>query len=77
MRKCVYLSFDIEMKKLILLYTLVFAFGMGFGYLKNGSWNIQDWGYFSSKYVAIWWIVMGFAVTFYCVAERLLKTRKG
>jgi hypothetical protein len=50
---------------------------MGFGYLKNGSWNIQDWGYFSSKYVAIWWIVMGFAVTFYCVAERLLKTRKG
>ena len=77
MRKSVYSSFNIYMKKLIPLYALVFSFGMGFGYLKNDSWNIRDWGFYSSKYVAIWWIVMGFIVTIYCIGERLLKDRKG
>jgi len=64
------------MKKLIPLYAVVFAFGMVFGYLKNDSWNIRDWGFYSSKYVAIWWIVMGFIVTVYCVGEQLLKARR-
>lgn len=25
----------------------------------------DNWGYYSSKYVSIWWVVMGFAVTLY------------
>lgn len=45
------------------LYVMVFAFGEIWGYLKSGSWNIRDWGFFTSKYVSIWWIFMGVAVT--------------
>ncbi len=55
--------------KLLGLYAIIFAFGEGFGYLKNESWNIRDWGYNSSKYVSLWWIIMGAAVTaWYVVA---------
>ena len=64
------------MKKLIPLYAIVFAFGMVFGYLKNNSWNIHDWGYNSSKYVSLWWISMGCIVTVYCVAESFMKSKK-
>lgn len=51
--------------KLICLYAMVFAFGFGFGTWKNHTWDFSKWGFYSSKYVAIWWTVMGAAVTAY------------
>lgn len=63
--------------KLLALYAIIFAFGEGFGYLKNESWNIRDWGYNSSKYVSLWWIIMGAAVTaWYVVAIVMDDQRK-
>lgn len=62
--------------KLITLYAIVFGFGIVFGYLKNESWNIHDWGYYSSKYVSIWWVVMGFAVTLYGMVLAIVDDEK-
>ena len=54
------------MKRLFILYAIVFAFGYGLGTYKNHTPDFSAWGYNSSKYVAIWWIIMGAAVTIYC-----------
>lgn len=55
------------------LYVMIFAFGEVWGYLKSGSWNIRDWGFFTSKYISIWWIFMGVAVTIVCGAKVILN----
>jgi hypothetical protein len=57
------------MKRLFILYTIVFAFGYGLGCIKNHTLDFAAWGYNSSKYVSIWWILMGFAVTGYCTGR--------
>jgi len=53
------------MKRLIILYAIVLAFGYGLGSFKNHTLDFSAWGYNSSKYVSIWWIIMGAAVTPY------------
>jgi hypothetical protein len=64
------------MKKLFTLYAIVFLFGEVSGYIKSGSWLIRDWGFYTSKYVSIWWIVMGFAATLYCMVDAIMKDHK-
>lgn len=64
------------MKKLFTLYAIVLLFGYGLGSFINHTLNFSAWGFNSSKYVSIWWIVMGFAATLYCMVDAMLKDEK-
>jgi hypothetical protein len=57
------------MKRLLILCTIVFAFGYVSGCIKNHTLYFSEWGYNSQKYVSIWWIIMGGSVTLFCAAS--------
>lgn len=44
---------------IVFLYIMTLLFGITWGWLKSGSWNIHDWGHNTAKYVSIWWAIMG------------------
>lgn len=57
------------MKKLFALWAIVFAFGFGFGWWKNHTWDFSEWGYNSQRFSSLWWLWLGSIVTAYCCID--------